>query len=410
MITIREVAKKAQVSVATVSRVLNGSPKVSAKSREAVLKAQKELGFYLNANARALVQRDSHTIGVVVSDVSDPYFGNVIRACEDVVHNVGYNLLVSQGYHNVQRERQAIDDLLTYQCRGLVVHALTLSDQELRNYLEKIPYMVLINRVLPGFEQRCLTCDNYSGERMAVEELIRQGHTKIAYIGSSHKILDSRERRNGYLDSLKAHHLKSERRLMSSGEPSLEGGAAAATALLEHCVPGEDFTAIACYSDVMAAGVMGVLYQNHYRIPEDISITGFDNLYLSRCLTPQLTTIDNPICTMAQEAVKRSIALYEGRSIPEQHTLEVKLIVRNSIKNLNAAATSSAAVSDRASTSTSNQTSASELTQASSALSASIAASASISVSVSEPKTASTLASVSNQAPFSNQALEPNSN
>lgn len=334
MITIREVAKKAQVSVATVSRVLNGSPKVSPKAREAVLSAQKELGFYLNANARALAQRDSHTIGVVVSDVSDPYFGNVIRSCEDVVHTVGYNLLVGQGYHNMQRERRAIDDLLTYQCRGLVVHALSLSDQELRNYMERIPYMVLINRVLPGFEQRCLTCDNYTGERLAVDELIRQGHTKIAFVGSSHKILDSKERRNGYLDSLKSHNIKHERKLMVSGDPSLEGGADAAIKLLRHCTPGEDFTAIACYSDVMAAGVMGVLYQNKIKIPDDISITGFDNLYLSRCLIPQLTTVDNPVSTMAQEAVQRSIALYEGKGIPEQHMLEVKLIVRDSIKPL----------------------------------------------------------------------------
>lgn len=337
MVTIRDVAKRAQVSVATVSRVLNGSPKVSTKSRDAVLTAQKELGFYLNANARALAQRDSHTIGVVVSDVSDPYFGNVIRSCEDVVHNVGYNLIVSQGYHNIQRERQAIDDLLTYQCRGLVVHALTLSDQELTDYMEKVPYMVLINRVLKGFEERCLTCDNYTGERLAVDELIAQGHTKIAFIGSSHKILDSRERRNGYLDSLKSHGLKSERKLVTSGDPSLEGGAHAATKLLANATPGKDFTAIAVYSDVMAAGVMGVLHQNHYRIPEDISITGFDNLYLSRCLIPQLTTIDNPISTMAQEAIQRSIALYEGKTIPEPHMLEVKLIVRDSIKNLNQA-------------------------------------------------------------------------
>lgn len=334
MITIRDVAKKAQVSVATVSRVLNGSPKVSDRSKEAVLKAQKELGFYLNANARALAQRDSHTIGVVVSDVADPYFGNLVRYCEDVVHNVGYNLLVSQGYHNAQRERQAIDDLLSYQCRGMVVHALALSDLELKNYMEKVPYMVLVNRVLPGFEQRCITCDNYTGERLAVDELIRQGHTKIAYIGSCHKILDSRERRNGYLDSLKAHNLKTERRMMTSGEPSLEGGAQAAIKLLEHCVPGRDFTAIACYSDVMAAGVMGVLYQNQLRIPDDISITGFDNLYLSRCVIPQLTTVDNPVSTMGQEAVKRSIAIYEGKDIPEQHTIEVKLVVRDSIKRM----------------------------------------------------------------------------
>ena len=312
MTTIRDVARKASVSVATVSRVLNGSSKVSQKSKDAVLAAQKELGFYLNANARALAQRDSHTIGIVVSDVSDPYFGAMIRACDDAI----------------------IDDLISYQCRGLIVHALALDEPTLRSYLDTVPYMVLVNRVVKGYESRCLNCDNYQGERMAVDELIAHGHRKIAYINSCHPILDTQERLQGYFDSLHAHNIETDPRLVTSGEPSLEGGASAAHKLLENLKPGVDFTAVACYSDVMAAGLMGVFHHHGINIPNDISITGFDNLFLSRCLIPALTTVDNPVKLIAEEAIARSLALYEGQEVAAPHRIDVSLITRDSVRDL----------------------------------------------------------------------------
>ncbi len=331
MSTIRDVARLANVSVATVSRVLNGSSKVSQKSKDAVLQAQKELGFYLNANARALAQRDSHTIGVVVSQISDPYFGEAVQACDDSIHELGYNLLVGQGYHNAEREKRAIDDLISYQCRGLIVHALALSEKELMAYMDTIPYMVMINRVLPGYESRCINCDNYLGECLAVEELIAHGHTKIAYINSSHTIEDTTERLQGYCDTLEKHGIKYDPSLVFNGSPSLEGGSDAAAQLLAHHQPIKDFTAVACYSDVMAAGLMATLHQNKLRIPEDISITGFDNLFLSTCLIPTLTTVNNPVRQMAEEALHRSLNLYEGKPIDAPHRADVHLVRRDSV-------------------------------------------------------------------------------
>lgn len=335
MTTIRDVARLANVSVATVSRVLNGSTKVSQKSKDAVLQAQKELGFYLNANARALAQRDSHTIGIVVSEISDPYFGTAVSACDDAIHDLGYNLIVGQGYHNAEREKRAIDDLISYQCRGLIVHALALDEETLKGYLDTIPYMVLLNRVIKGYESRCQTCDNYAGECLVVQELIDNGHTKIAFINSSHRILDSDERLEGYIDTLKKNHIQYDPNLVVMAPPSLEGGSTAAQALLERLLPVKDFTAVACYSDVMAAGLMATMRDHKIKIPDDISVTGFDNLYLSSCLTPALTTVDNPVKKMAEEAISRSLMLYEGEPVPEPHKIDVSLVIRDSIKKIN---------------------------------------------------------------------------
>ena len=334
MPTIRDVAKLANVSVATVSRVLNGSPRVSKKSVDAVNKEREELGFYLNANARALVQRDSHTIGVVVSEVSDPYFGAAVRACDDAIHKMGYNLLVGQGYHNAEREIHAIDDLISYQCRGLVVHALAVDDATLINYLETVPYMVLMNRVVRGYEERCLILNNYHGQCLAVQELIDKGHRKIAFVNSGHRILDADERFRGYVDTLKKAGIKYIPRLITSAEPSLEGGSQAALDLMNRLTPGEDFTAVACYSDVMAAGFMATLHAHGYKIPDDVSITGFDNLYLSTCLIPPLTTVNNPVKEISEEAILRSIDLYEGRPITVREDYTVELIKRDSVRQL----------------------------------------------------------------------------
>lgn len=337
MPTIRDVALKANVSIATVSRVLNHSANVSPEIRSAVLKAQKALNFFPNANARALAQRESNTIGMVVSDVSDPYFATAIRSCDDAIQPIGYSLLIAQGHHDAEREKRAIDSLISYKCRGLVVHALALSDEIMCQYLDRVDSMILINRVIKGYEDRCLNSDNYSGECLAIEELIAKGHEKIAFINSSHQILDASERLQGYVDTLTKHRLKFDPKLVSEAPPSIEGGAEATRQLLFKLKPGKDFTAIACYSDVMASGAISVLYSQGYKVPEDVSIIGFDNLFLSACSWPALTTINNPIKQMAEEAVHRAISLYEGVPLSEPpRRLDVTLVRRDSVKQLNA--------------------------------------------------------------------------
>lgn len=337
MSTIRDVARKANVSIASVSRVINNSPRVSPSVREAVLQAQRELNFHPNANARALAQRDYRTIGMVVSDVADPYFATAIKASDDAIQPYGLSLLVAQGHHDAERERNAIESLIAYKCRGLVVHAMAIDDDEMSMYMEQMPSMVLINRVIPGYETRCLNTDNYEGERMAVNELIANGHSKIAFFNSEHEILDARERLQGYVDTLTANGINFNPGLVFSAPPSLEGGTQAARELLKRCTPGKDFTAIACYSDVMAAGAIPYFYSQGLKVPGDISITGFDNLYLSYSMWPALTTVDNPIIKMAEEAVLRTIKLYSNETVEAPHRMDVSLVRRDSVLNITGA-------------------------------------------------------------------------
>ncbi len=331
MATIKDVAKLANVSVATVSRVLNGSAKVSKTAKDAVLQAREELGFVLNANARALAHQNSEIIGAVVSDVSDPYFGTMAKAIEKTAHNLNAKLLIAQGFHDKQRERQAIENLLSYKCRAYIVHALAMSDHEITHYLNLVPAMVLINRKVTGYEHRCINIDNKYGTYLATLELIKHGHHNIAYVGSSHNILDAKERLAGFNQALKDNNIKLNKEFVFKDEPSLEGGERVALKLLDIV---NKITAIVTYNDTQAVSIISVLTQHGINIPNDISIVGFDNLYMSRFLNPPLSTVINPVESMAHEALMLSLSISKNEHYLPSN-FEVSFVARNSIKTLN---------------------------------------------------------------------------
>ncbi|UXY64962.1 substrate-binding domain-containing protein [Klebsiella pneumoniae] len=285
MATIKDVARLAGVSVATVSRVINNSPKASEASRQSVGAAMETLNYHPNANARALAQQSTETVGLVVGDVSDPFFGAMVKAVEQVAYRTGNFLLIGNGYHNVQKERQAIEQLIRHRCAALVVHAKMIPDEELAGLMKQIPGMVLINRILPGYETRCV----------ALEE----------------------------------SGLPCNDRLVTFAEPDESGGEQAMTELLGR---GRHFSAVACYNDSMAAGAMGVLNDNGIDVPREISLIGFDDVLISRYVRPRLTTVRYPIVTMATQAAELALALAEQRPAPEiTHLFSPTLVRRHSV-------------------------------------------------------------------------------
>eukprot|EP01084_Bolivina_argentea_P145992 255761_1 len=179
MATIKDVARLAGVSVATVSRVINNSPKASEASRLAVHSAMESLSYHPNANARALAQQTTETVGLVVGDVSDPFFGAMVKAVEQVAYHTGNFLLIGNGYHNEQKERQAIEQLIRHRCAALVVHAKMIPDADLASLMKQMPGMVLINRILPGFENRCIALDDRYGAWLATRHAFFRENLKL---------------------------------------------------------------------------------------------------------------------------------------------------------------------------------------------------------------------------------------
>ena len=328
MATIKDVARLAGVSVATVSRVINDSPKASDASRQAVQNAMESLNYHPNANARALAQQSTETIGLVVGDVSDPFFGAMVKAVEQVSYQTGNFLLIGNGYHNEQKERQAIEQLIRHRCAALV-HAKMLPDTELIHLMKQIPGMVIINRIIPGFEKRCVALDDRYGAWLATRHLIQQGHTRIGYLCSNHPISDAEDRLQGYYDALRENGLPCNDRLVAYGEPDESGGEQTMTELLGR---GRNFTAVACYNDSMAAGAMGVLNDNGIEVPSEISLIGFDDVLVSRYVRPRLTTVRYPIITMATQAAELALALAEKRQPPDiTHLFSPTLVRRHSV-------------------------------------------------------------------------------
>ena len=246
MATIKDVAREAGVSTATVSRVINKSPKAGKDSIEAVQTAMKKLGYRPNVNARALVNKSSNTIGVLVSDISDPFFGTLIKAVDQVARENNKHLLIGNGYHNADSEREAIELLINSSRESLIIHSKALPAQELIDFAKEVPGFVLINRFIPEIAERCIAFDNFKGAYMATEFLIKHGHKHIAYINSNHKIDDASERKEGYLQALQDHNLPCLDSYIIEEDSNDEGGKIGMIELLSKSIP---ITAVVTYND-----------------------------------------------------------------------------------------------------------------------------------------------------------------
>ncbi|WP_277850111.1 substrate-binding domain-containing protein [Moellerella wisconsensis] len=332
MATIKDVAREAGVSVATVSRVINESPKASKASIIVVKQAMSKLGYRPNAAARALVSQNSHTIGVLVNDVSDPFFGTLVKAVDGVAHRYGKHILICNGYHNAEEERQSIELLINNRCDALVIHSKALSDTQLIDYATEVPSMVLINRHIPQISERCISLNNYQGAYLATEHLINYGHKNIAYISSNHQIEDAEQRLQGYLDALKDNNIPYSKNMIEYGSPYGEGGEEAMTNLLTKSL---NISAVVAYNDFMAAGAMSVLDENGIALPQQMSVVGFDDVLIARYIHPRLTTVRYPIQMMAEKATELALAISRGDEIHAQSLIYCPtLILRNSVTRI----------------------------------------------------------------------------
>ena len=302
MVTIRDVARQSGVSVATVSRVLNNSALVSPDTREAVMKAVTQLGYRPNANAQALATQVSDTIGVVVMDVSDAFFGALVKAVDMVAQQHQKYVLIGNSYHEAEKERHAIEVLIRQRCNALIVHSKALSDRELAEFMDQIPGMVLINRLVPGYAHRCVCLDNISGAKMATRMLLNNGHQRIGYLASSHRIEDDTMRKEGWLTALKEQGIVAAESWVGTGSPDMQGGESAMVELLGRNL---QLTAVFAYKD---------------------------NIHIARYTDPQLTTVRYPIASMAKMATELALQGAAGTLDPQAtHCFMPTLVRRHSV-------------------------------------------------------------------------------
>ena len=331
MATISEVADLAGVSLATVSRVLNGSDKVAPKTLEKVNAGMKELGYRPNSHARSLASNQSNSIGLMLAELDGPYYGPIMAGVERALRQHHKHLLIASSHATEQDEREGIDFLLDRRCDALILLSEALTDDELIEISrQKIP-VILLNRFIPEVLDKCVFLDNELSGRQATQHLIDQGHKKIACVTGPLWKKDARDRLQGYRLTLAQNGIKFDERMVVEGNFNESGGIDAVKKLT---LRQQDYTAIFSCNDEMAAGIIETLRLQGIKVPEDISVIGHDDVNFAYYMAPKLSTIRFPIQEMAITATNMLLQQVYNLTLPIQNRFESEVIERNSVKSL----------------------------------------------------------------------------
>ncbi|MGY5452688.1 LacI family DNA-binding transcriptional regulator [Agarivorans sp. MS3-6] len=337
MATIKDVSQLANVSISTVSRVINNTAQVAPEKREAVVRAMEELHYRPNSFAQALVSKRSDCIGLIVGDLGGgPFFVQMMKGIEEIVDASDRYTIVMSGHHSAEKERHAIDILLQRQCDAVIIHSMALSDDELREVADCDTPFIFINRLIPGLEHRCVYLDNHEGCYKATSFLLEKGHKDIAFITTDDlSFSDGVERLSGYRFAMEETSGPLNEQLIARAYPDEVGGSQAVDKLLER---GVEFSAIVGYNDSMVAGALSALRDKGFDIPGQISVVGYDDNHYARFVHPKLTTVRYPIEDMGKRAAQLAVDILDtkGQEIgPNIMDLKFhpELIVRDSAAN-----------------------------------------------------------------------------
>ncbi len=331
MATIYEVAKLAGVSLATVSRVMNDSGKVTPKTRKKVLAAIAELGYIPNSMAQSLASRRSNSVGILIPELHGPFFGEMLSSVEKELRDAGKRVIITAGHSDENKERDCIEFLLGSSCDALILHVYSVSHDYLIE-LNKGPVpIIILNNHVPEIAENCIYLDNEHGGYLATKALLDHGHRKLAYISGPSWKVDSFKRLTGHKKALQEYGLVIDEKLIVEGDFEEASGRVAMTKLLSLNMP---FTGVVCANDEMAAGAMDTARKQGLNVPDDISIIGYDNVSFTRYLHPKLSSIGCRIREMGQMAARCVLKNAYGQTDLEiQNTFKPRLVLRDSIKS-----------------------------------------------------------------------------
>jgi len=326
-ITIADIARKAEVSASTVSRVLSGKAKVSEEKREAVHDAVAELNYQPNVFARGLASGRSMTIGVLTQNFGSPFYDAIIQGVIHGLNETGYFPIFADGQWQPDIELGAIRAMMRRQIDGLIVLGGFLTTEQIIHLTGEIPLVTVARRV-PDLEGNCVCIDNIEASFLATQHLIELGHRRIAHICGQLDHPDAEDRQQGYLKALKAAGIEPVPELIIEGNFRRQSGVLAVEMLLSNQSP---FTAIFAANDQMAYGARLALYRRGIRVPDDLSLVGFDDEPAAAFMIPPLTTVRQPGVEMGREAARIILARLKGESTPPTN-LKAHLMVRESTK------------------------------------------------------------------------------
>ncbi|EWH09578.1 LacI family transcriptional regulator [Catenovulum agarivorans DS-2] len=333
MPTLQDVAKHAQVSTSTVSRVLSGKGKFTTEVQTRVQNAIKLLDYQPNSNAQALASNRVSLVGFITPSISAPFYGQIASGGEIAARAHKYRTLIANSFRNTDEELEAIRSFQAQGCKNIILHSMSFTDEQLIELANKIDGLVILGRFVEQIANRCVWLDNVKGGQMAAEYLIANGHEDIAILSYAQTQCDPSQRINGARIAFANAGLNLPQDSIIFNQGQIADGSWSVNKLLDS---GKHFSAILAYNDLIAVGACKELIKRGYKVPEDVSVIGFDNLFFAEICTPELTTVNYPIKEMASYAVELSIKLTEQPDayVERTHLFMPSIVERSSVKRL----------------------------------------------------------------------------
>jgi LacI family transcriptional regulator len=274
-------------------------------------------------------------VGLLVSELHGSFFGDMMSSIESMLRDAGKHVVITAGHSEAEKEKQAIEFLISRRCDALILNAEAVSEEYLKSLLDNNIEIILINRNLESLQERCIVLDNQLGGYLATKAAIEQGHRNIAYISGPHFKEDAQQRLAGHKQALEEAGIPFDSSLCFEGGYHESEGQDGFNTLFKQ---NDSFTALICANDEMASGAMTAAREHGLSIPNDLSIIGFDNVLFARYLYPKLTTVDNPIAKMGEMAANWVLSnIYNTKtSTPINHLFKPELIIRDSLGALHA--------------------------------------------------------------------------
>lgn len=330
MASLQEVAQRAKVSIATVSRVLNKSDKVVPETRTVVERALRELGYRPSRVARRLRMKDgrAHLVGLIIPDIQNPFYAEIARGVEDAAYAAEYALLLCNSDENLNKERFYLDVMTSESVDGVVLPPFDETDAAVIDLVKTGMPVVCVDRSLARVKTDLVEVDNYRGAFEAASHLIEKGHEHIGLIEGRMQVSTSRERRRGFLDALAAAGIAVRKDLMRVGDFRQESGRLLAGELLELRKPP---TALFVFNNLMTVGALAAVHQRGLKVPKDVAILGFDDLPWAESLDPPLTVVRQPAYDVGRQAMELLLKrIMEPTRPPVTVRLLPELVIRRS--------------------------------------------------------------------------------
>lgn len=332
MTKLKDVAKLAGVSTATVSRVLNGTDVVNEETKRRVHDAIKELDYQPSRVAQRLRNQlgSSKLIGLLLPDIQNPFYTEVIQGVESTAYSNNYSVIICNFSQDEKKEREYLDILKSENIDGLIVAPVNDHDHKVTELVKSGMPIVCVDRSLSTVDVDQVVVDNFNGALEAVSYLLNSGHTKIAHIGGIFNISTTQQRYNGYIQAFVKKGLKADDSLVRFGDSKYESGCKIAGEMLDGKNPP---TALFTGNNLITLGALEAIHERGLRIPEDISIIGFDDMYWAKSLNPPLSSVRQPGQEIGKRATELLFQRIEDQSRPKVRlTLKTELIIRKSTK------------------------------------------------------------------------------